>query len=437
MKRLLFVLLLTVLAVAGIEAKGDERPVLVVAQPEVSPDLNVKIPSDWLAEFTLRLIGQARDSLEYSQVIAPGDKVTVPAQAETPHVTFVGFKKGSRWERHMVGFAAGQEKMKAAVVLNGPDGAVLFTKDPASTTTMGAFGGESGETPGKLAEKIVRALPSSFKGKDVEAASISGGQSTKVGTPPANVEPSPGDVREDPKDGLKYVYIPPGTFMMGCSPEDQKCREDEKPAHQVTLTKGFWMGQTPVTAGAYRRFAKETGRREPLLGVGFGGGLVFLTEKMVMFNVLWNDAEAYCTWAGGGRLPTEAEWEYAARGGSTQTRYGNLDEIAWYRSNSGGRPHEVAEKRANGFGLYDMLGSVWEWVGDRYSKHYYGGSPSQDPHGADARSAFMGYHVVRGGSWASKGDEVRVSVRAFRQDFQTGWYAVDIGFRCTEPIAGP
>jgi hypothetical protein len=158
MKRLLFVML-ALLAAAGMQAKGDEKPVLVVAQVEVSPDLDVKIPSDWLAEFKLHLIGQAKDSLKYSRVIAPEDKAAVPPHAETLHVTFVGFKKGNRKERYVVGFGAGQEKMKAAVVLNGPDGAVLFNKDLVSTTTMGIMGSKSGETPRKLAEKIVRALP--------------------------------------------------------------------------------------------------------------------------------------------------------------------------------------------------------------------------------------------------------------------------------------
>jgi formylglycine-generating enzyme required for sulfatase activity len=120
------------------------------------------------------------------------------------------------------------------------------------------------------------------------------------------------------------------------------------------------MGQTPVTVGAYKRFAAATGGQMPP-APGFNAG--WASDNMPMVNITWNDGEAYCRWSGG-RLPTEAEWEYAARGGSTEARYGDLGQIAWYSENSGGRTHEVAQKQANRFGLYDMLGNVWEWVND-------------------------------------------------------------------------
>jgi formylglycine-generating enzyme required for sulfatase activity len=180
-------------------------------------------------------------------------------------------------------------------------------------------------------------------------------------------------VRADAKDGLKYVWIPPGTFKMGCSPRDNGCRGSEKPPHTVTLSKGFWIGQTEVTVAAYKRFAEATGHQMPY-GPYFHGAWV--NGNMPIVYVSWNDAHDYCTWAGG-RLPTEAEWEYAGRGGNAEPHCGNLDEIAWSENNSGSHPHEVAQKRANGFGLYDTLGNVIEWVNDWYDQYYYQASSEE------------------------------------------------------------
>ena len=283
------------------------------------------------------------------------------------------------------------------------------------------------------------------------------GQVAPVETPRQAVStPTVGTVKENPKDGLKYVWIPPGTFMMGCSPGDSDCAIGEKPSHQVTISKGFWIGQTTVTVAAYKRFAAGVGRKLPpepnfmgrLLNPGWGD------ESMPIIDVTWDEAREYCTWAGG-RLPTEAEWEYAARGGSTEARYGPLDEVAWYADNSGRqrldserilkeeRPnyekhltengngmHEVGQKRANGFGLFDMLGNVWEWVNDWYDKEYYQSKPSQDPAGPTSGTA----RVIRGVSWSHNPRDIRVSFR--------GWYDPRkgrhlFGFRCVREVDSP
>ena len=238
------------------------------------------------------------------------------------------------------------------------------------------------------------------------------------------------EIRVNPTDGLKYVLIPPGSFQMGCSPGDGECEDDEKPRHKVTITEGFWLGQTEVTAGAYKRFAAATGRKMPpevdehgqRVNSGWGD------DAMPIVNVTWHDARAYCRWAGG-RLPTEAEWEYAARGGSTRAHYGPIGEIAWYWDNSGSKPHDVGQKRANGFGLFDMLGNVWEWVNDWYDKDYYKDSPSQDPGGP----ASEGWPVLRGGAWMDDGSvTVRVSRRySFPQDTIGD---SDLGFRCVGDV---
>jgi formylglycine-generating enzyme required for sulfatase activity len=242
---------------------------------------------------------------------------------------------------------------------------------------------------------------------------------------PQESSPAAGQVRLNSKDGLKYVWIPPGTFMMGCSPGDSRCQDDEKPRHRVTISKGFWIGQTPVTVGAYKRFAEATGRQMPD-APDFNHA--WANERTPMQSLSWDDAQAYCGWAGG-RLPTEAEWEYAARGGSTAARYGLIDEVAWYGYNSGVQTHSVGQKRANGFGLYDMLGNVWQWVNDWYGENYYRSSPSQDPTGPASGET----RVLRGGCYNSFPWDVRVSRR---QNYPSDRYSYGgenwggVGFRC-------
>jgi serine/threonine-protein kinase len=238
--------------------------------------------------------------------------------------------------------------------------------------------------------------------------------------------PDTSTVWENPKDGLKYVWIPPGAFMMGCSPGDNNCDNDEKPAHQAMITKGFWIGRTPVTAAAYKRFARATGRQLPE-APDFNKG--WAHENMPIVNVSWEDAQAYCGWMGG-RLPTEAEWEYAARGGSTEARYGPIDEVAWYNTNSGDQTHDVAQKRANGFGLYDTLGNVWEWANDRYDKNYYRKSPAEDPSGPSGGQVC----VLRGESWSGYDKDVRVSARNW---YDPGHWNYNVGFRCCGEVVNP
>ena len=214
----------------------------------------------------------------------------------------------------------------------------------------------------------------------------------------------------NPKDRLNYAWIPPGTFQMGCSPDDSECDIEEKPAHQVTFTKGFWMGQTPVTQAAYQRL------------MGTNQSHYKGTEHPVD-SVSWDDAQAYCR-AAGGRLPSEAEWEYAARGGTTGARYGQLAQIAWSGIAGSDRTREVGKLQANAFGLSDMLGNVWQWTCDGYAD--YRSADQLDP----VCSTGGRERAIRGGSWEDPARTVRASVRRLSEP-RSRYFSV--GFRCMVP----
>ena len=200
-------------------------------------------------------------------------------------------------------------------------------------------------------------------------------------------------LQANPQDGLKYVWVAAGTFLMGCSPGDVDCSASEKPSHLVTIRKAFWIGQTEVPVGVYRRFARATKTRLPPSGPKSYRN--WNSRDLPMVNETWDEASQYCTWAGG-RLPTEAEWEFAARGGSPRARYGTLGDIAWFKENADSQTHPIGQKLANGYGLLDVIGNVWEWVNDWYDPNYYQSSPSQDP--PDPRWAIIKFCAVALGS---------------------------------------
>ena len=205
---------------------------------------------------------------------------------------------------------------------------------------------------------------------------------------------------------------------MGCSAGDLACGPDEPP-HDVILGKGFWCGRTEVPTSAFTRFVAVSGARMPA-APDFNPG--WANDALPITNVTWDDAARFCRWAQG-RLPTEAEWEYAARAASPAAHYAALDDIAWSRSNSELRAHEVALKQSNAFGLFDTLGNVWEWTADRYDAEYYQRSPLHDPQGPETGE----YRVLRGGAWARVPSEIRVSAR---YPLLPGNPDQGIGFRC-------
>ncbi len=199
---------------------------------------------------------------------------------------------------------------------------------------------------------------------------------------------------------LAVAKISAGTFRMGSSQvihaDDywnpcSKCaprNEVERPVHQVTISEDFWMGKFDVTQGQWRdvmgnnpSFNRAAGPEAPVEQVSWKDVQSFLAKANTMQS-RWTL-----------RLPTEAEWEYAARAGSTGETYGPLDEIAWYKGNGGGTTHPVGQKKPNAFGLYDMLGNVWQWCQDWFGP--YPSGPVTDPQGA----ATGDKHPTRGGCY--------------------------------------
>ena len=225
--------------------------------------------------------------------------------------------------------------------------------------------------------------------------------------PSQSSAPTGGSTRVNPKDGLTYVWVSPGTFRMGCSPGDSECIEDEEPAHDVTITRGFWIGQTEVTQEAYQ-------------GVTGSNPSMFKGPKLPVETIYWSEATAYCA-AIGGRLPTEAEWELAARAGDKSARYGPVDEVGWYLGNAGGKTHQVAQKKPNALGLYDMIGNVMEWTANWYADRL----PFET---VDPKGPSMGFQrAVRGGSWVDASWSQRASFRAGPPEPHR---EEAIGFRC-------
>jgi len=208
---------------------------------------------------------------------------------------------------------------------------------------------------------------------------------------------------------IEMVLIEPGTFIMG----SKKGGPDEKPPHEVVISKGFWLGKYEVSQGQWRAVMEDNpsyfkkGDDYPVEFVSWEDCQRFIKE------LNRRSGETY-------RLPTEAEWEYTCRAGSQEERYGDVDEIAWYDGNSGGSTHAVGGKKSNVLGLHDMLGNVWEWCTDWYGG--YSADAIYDPGGPYSGS----YRVVRGGSCRNDAQNARASLR--RLDGPSFRYG-SLGFR--------
>ena len=240
----------------------------------------------------------------------------------------------------------------------------------------------------------------------------------------------------------EMILVKAGTFTMGCTDEQGKeCEKDEYPAHQVRLTKDYHIGKYEVTNEEFAAFLNEYGSAKVKTGSYSGQVMIDKNDKGISFpdpkgdglyrpqsgfekypvvSVSWYGAYTYCQWLSGKtgknyRLPTEAEWEFAARGGNQSKGYkysgsDKIDEVAWYIDNSKSQTHPVGLLMSNELGIYDMSGNVYEWCADWYDERYYADFPkgATDPKGARKGDG----RVLRGGSWGISNNYCRVAVRS-------------------------
>ena len=250
--------------------------------------------------------------------------------------------------------------------------------------------------------------------------------------PPA--EPKPVTTQS----GVAMMLLPGGTFTMG-----DEAGEVDEPPHKVTVSP-FCIDVTEVTQAEYERVtgtnpSKVQGKENPVEQVRWSDAVRYCNERSRLEGL--DPAYDLATWTcrfetNGYRLPTEAEWEYAARAGSTTTySFGTdqagLKQYAWFKTTAAGKPHPVRQRKPNAWGLYDMHGNVWEWCNDFYKVDYYLESPEKDPKGPDLGEK----KVLRGGCWNSRPDSCRSAFRYNENPaYADACFGYDIyGFRCVRP----
>jgi iron(II)-dependent oxidoreductase len=276
-------------------------------------------------------------------------------------------------------------------------------------------------------------------GEDVQAEPAEGQRPPERAAPPPEADPNvvvwrgpepptapeAGDVWLSPKNSKEMVYVSAGEFLRGS--REWEGDSDERPQREVCLD-AYWMDKTEVTNAEYRRFCEATGHKKS----NYWRDSRYSQPLQPVVGVSWGDASAYAKWAGK-RLPTEAEWEKAARGeDGRKYPWGNEEPSSRHCNMRGsGEGHEYAAPvgsfptGTSSYGCLDMAGSVWEWCADRYDEDYYSSAPSRNPKGPDSGEN----RVVRGGSWNNDSDFGRCANRGYFPPSDR--YYLFFGFRCT------
>jgi formylglycine-generating enzyme len=225
--------------------------------------------------------------------------------------------------------------------------------------------------------------------------------------------------------GVEFVAIPGGTFAMG--DRSALASPSEQPVHDVTLD-GFWIAKTELTLRQWKAFLVATSHPAARSSAR--------SDDHPVISITWDDANAYCKWLSKSsgamvRLPSEAEWEYAARGGLPRRQYPNGDSMSQREANyAGDGAVKVASYPPNGYGLHDMAGNVFEWVGDWYDEGYYRRSSGRNPRGPETQADTPQRRTDRGGGWCMGIEKVRVSARhAGPGSWDQGGTADCLGFR--------
>lgn len=259
----------------------------------------------------------------------------------------------------------------------------------------------------------------------------------------AGPAPKAGEIMTDPVTGMQLIYLPGGCFQMGSPPDEPDRAENEGPVHEVCLT-GFWIGKYEVTQGEWRTVMDSNPAKFQK------------SERHPVEQVSWDDTQQFIArlnekaGSGGFRLPTEAEWEYAARAGTSEARYWGRDidcSRAVYENDpvtgqnscvahlldrglDSGSTAPVGSCPANAFGLHDMLGNVWEWCADYYASDYYSRSPRDNPQGPASGAT----RVFRGGSWYWQPSSLRAAHRGVVGGLPQDYKGNGLGFRVVREV---